>query len=124
MALTDEDREALAEVLSVVAGDFTRYSPDAHPDHNRWSWRGDGHGSSMREDVYRSVAQLAPQVEAIVARHVAAALNEAADTIDGWREMAVWAAGNTEDPDQAQNSVIRSRAYHRAARIVRAAANP
>lgn len=68
-------------------------------------------------------ADLTAVVEAIVARHVKAALNEAADKVDGWREMAAWAASHTEDPDQAQNSVIRSRAYERSARIVRAAAD-
>jgi len=43
-------REAMAELLSWSSGEFPRYSPDAHPDHNRWSWRGDGLG-----DVGRAV---------------------------------------------------------------------
>lgn len=55
-----DDREALAEVLSWASGEFTRYAADAHPDHNRWSWRGDGHGSVLR-DAFRT------QAEAVVA---------------------------------------------------------
>lgn len=48
----EELRERLAEALSVVEGEMTTYSPDAHPDHNRWSWRGDGHGDVIRGRYY------------------------------------------------------------------------
>lgn len=43
-------RAALAEALSWTSGEMTRYSDTAHPDHNRWSWRGDGHGDKARQD--------------------------------------------------------------------------
>ncbi len=48
-------RELLAEALSWLVGDFQRYNPTAHPDHNRWSWRGDGHPEAMRAE-YRERA--------------------------------------------------------------------
>jgi hypothetical protein len=51
----DERIEALAECLSWTTGEFTRYDPDAHPDHNRWSWQGDGHGDEAR-DEFRDMA--------------------------------------------------------------------
>jgi hypothetical protein len=53
--------EAIAERISWDGGDFTRWSPDAHPDHNRWSWRGDGHGPVMRAQ-YRQQARAAVAV--------------------------------------------------------------
>jgi hypothetical protein len=53
--------EAIAERISWDGGDFTRWSPDAHPDHNRWSWRGDGHGPAMRAQ-YRQQARAAVAV--------------------------------------------------------------
>lgn len=53
--------EAVAERISWDGGDFTRWMPDAHPDHNRWSWRGDGHGEAMRA-VYRVQAEAALDV--------------------------------------------------------------
>lgn len=55
----------------------------------------------------------------LVREHVTAALDEIEKRINGWREMAEWAAAHNEDADQAQNSVIRERAYRRAVRIVR-----
>lgn len=58
-------------------------------------------------------------VEQIITRHVREALNAAAAQVEGWQEMAEWAASHQEDPDGAQNSRIRSLAYKRAARIVR-----
>lgn len=48
--------ERLAEALSWLYGDMTRYDETAHPDHNRWSWRGDGHGDALR-DEYREMAR-------------------------------------------------------------------
>lgn len=48
-ALTD----AVAERLSWEGGEMTRWSETAHEDHNRWSWRGDGHGAVMREEYLR-----------------------------------------------------------------------
>lgn len=57
--LADEDvRETVAESISIATGDMTTYSDDAHPDHNRWSWRGDGHGDVIRE-MYRTAADAA-----------------------------------------------------------------
>lgn len=57
--LADEGlREAVAEEMSWSVGDMTRYGADAHPDHNRWSWRGDGHGEAVRE-TYRELADAA-----------------------------------------------------------------
>jgi hypothetical protein len=57
MTATDTQVDTLAELLSWTSGEFTRYSPDAHPDHNRWSWRGDGHGGKVR-DEFRAQARL------------------------------------------------------------------
>lgn len=48
--------DRLAELLSWTSGEFTRYSQAAHPDHNRWSWHGDGHGEVMRE-IFREQAR-------------------------------------------------------------------
>ncbi len=45
-----EHVETLAELLSWTSGEFTRYDDHAHPDHNRWSWQGDGHGFLPRTD--------------------------------------------------------------------------
>lgn len=51
--------EELAELLSWTSElGFTRWSEDAHPDHNRWSWRGDGHGDQMRDDFRRQAAEI------------------------------------------------------------------
>jgi hypothetical protein len=48
-----EVREAVAEALSCgVHGEMTAYSETAHPDHNRWSWRGDGHGEAIRQQYW------------------------------------------------------------------------
>lgn len=50
----DGAREAVAETLSCGEhGEMTAYSETASPDHNRWSWRGDGHGSAIREPYLR-----------------------------------------------------------------------
>lgn len=43
-------REEVAERLSLE--EMTAYSPDAVEDHNRWSWRGDGHGEAVRRVMY------------------------------------------------------------------------
>lgn len=69
--LTDAARETLAEALSWAAMDWQKYAPDGHADHNRWSWRGDGH-EGTRHYVYEATDQLAPAVECIVAARVAA----------------------------------------------------
>lgn len=53
-----EAREAVAEALANADGEFTTYSPTAHPDHNYWSWRGDGHPDIMRQP-YRDAADAA-----------------------------------------------------------------
>ena len=50
--------EAAARVLAEAEGELTTYSPDAHPDHNRWSWLGDGHDEAFK-DHYRVKAQAA-----------------------------------------------------------------
>lgn len=76
--------------------------------------------SDWTDEANGAIGSLITAVEAIVQRAVNAALNDAADGIDGWREMATWAASHTEDPDSAQNSAIRAFAYQRAVRIVRA----
>ena len=47
-----------AEALSWISGDMTRYSTDAVPDHNRWSWRGDGHGERVRDEFRRQAREL------------------------------------------------------------------
>jgi hypothetical protein len=83
--LSPERREELAEALSVAAFDFTPYSETAHPDHNRWSWRGDGHGEQRRQECYEAADALAP----LLAR---------------WRRedtKAGWAAGLDEDAASA-----------------------
>ena len=51
--------ERAAEVLSWSSGEFTRYNPDAIADHNRWSWRGDGHGEVLRETFRQQARDLA-----------------------------------------------------------------
>ena len=56
-----EAAEALAELLSWTSGEFTRYREDAHPDHNRWSWRGDGHGSVIRDQFREQADRLLSQ---------------------------------------------------------------
>lgn len=53
---SDEVQEAVAEAVSVR--ELGAYSPDAHPDHNRWTWRGDGHDEATR-DEFRAVATAA-----------------------------------------------------------------
>lgn len=72
MNLPDEKREAVAEVLSWASGEMTRYSETAHPDHNRWSWRGDGHGEARREAFRAQADTLAP----LLARWLAEARGE------------------------------------------------
>lgn len=42
--------DELAELLSWTSQEMTKYDPDAHPDHNRWSWHGDGHGPALRQE--------------------------------------------------------------------------
>lgn len=81
------DVEALAEFLSWAGGDFTRWDADAHPDHNHWSWRGDGHGDAMRE-VFREEARAILASDWLAARdaEVARAVGERA-----WREGAITA---------------------------------
>lgn len=49
MRLTNVEVEELAELLSWTSGEMTKYDPDAHPDHNRWSWHGDGHSPAFRK---------------------------------------------------------------------------
>ena len=62
MTAREQATETLAEWLSWTSGEMTRYSPDAHPDHNRWSWRGDGHGEAMRETFCEQAEALAPLI--------------------------------------------------------------
>lgn len=45
-----EVREEVAERLSLA--EMTAYSPEAVEDHNRWSWRGDGHDAAFRQRFY------------------------------------------------------------------------
>jgi hypothetical protein len=58
-------REALAEALSWTSGEMTRWSESAHPDHNRWSWRGDGHDEARREE-FRAQADALLQIGVLV----------------------------------------------------------
>lgn len=58
MTAREQARETLAEALSHISGAFTRYSPDAVDDHNRWSWHGDGHPEFMRDDFRRQADEL------------------------------------------------------------------
>ena len=59
-------------------------------------------------------------VEAIVARHVTAALNEAADVIEAWRDLSERYADNTANDDTDRSKALqRMNAYAHAARIVR-----
>lgn len=89
--------EVLAETLSWASGDFTRYSPDAVDDHNRWSWRGDGHGQAMREEVTKQAEHLARAVQTHVDAAVAAARRDAflagMDEADRLRSEQVPATG-------------------------------
>ncbi len=89
--LTESEREALvervAERISWDGGDFTRWSENAHPDHTRWSWRGDGHGPVMRE-VYRQQAEAAvDELTAAVEAIVAARLARVAALADEWEHV-------------------------------------
>ena len=47
--LLDKVAEAMFEV------EYPKWSEDAHPDSNRWSWRGDGFGEDVK-DHYRAKA--------------------------------------------------------------------
>lgn len=67
--------DVLAEWLSWTSGEMTRYSPTAHEDHNRWSWRGDGHGDAIREQFRQQAEALAP----LIAERVRAAAEKAWD---------------------------------------------
>ncbi len=81
MTETDERVERLAEILSWAGGEMTRYGPDASPDHNRWSWHGDGHGEWWW-DHFRDIAATvlaAPEFAEVLRAERAAALREAAD---------------------------------------------
>jgi len=51
-----EPVEVLAEAL--FARDHVAYSETAHPDHNRWSWRGDGHDEAYKNE-WRELARAA-----------------------------------------------------------------
>lgn len=51
-----ETVDAVAKALSV--GEMTAHNPEAHPDHNHWSWLGTGHGDAIR-DEFRSQATAA-----------------------------------------------------------------
>lgn len=55
--MTQSEVEELAELLSWTSGEFTRYDPDAHRDHNRWSWQGDGHDETLKQQ-FREQAKL------------------------------------------------------------------
>lgn len=52
--LSDAVIEVAAETL--FANEFGEWKPDAHADHNRWTWRGDGHSDEFR-DGYRRVTR-------------------------------------------------------------------
>lgn len=77
---TSEHSEALvtkaAEALSWASGEMTRYDEQAHPDHNRWSWRGDGHGDAVRDDFRKQARAV---LDAVADDLRAEALREAAD---------------------------------------------
>ena len=97
----ETDREALAELLSWTSGDMTRYSDTAHPDHNRWSWRGTGHGRVVREEFLAQANDLldtglvyvhgSKALEARLAEERAAVLREAAEDLDA--DLISMAAG-------------------------------
>lgn len=77
MSETDERVERLAEILSWAGGEMTRYSPDASPDHNRWSWRGDGHGEwwwGHFRDIAATILA-APEFAEVAARATETALS-------------------------------------------------
>lgn len=77
-------RDEIAEVLSWTSGEMTRYADDAHLDHNRWSWRGDGHGEALREEFRR-------QADALLAAGigvVAEAWDEAIATVERQTNLA------------------------------------
>ena len=52
----EEMVEAAAEAMHAL--EYPRWSATAHPDHNRWSWRGDGVSEAER-DTYRDQARAA-----------------------------------------------------------------
>lgn len=65
--------------------------------------------------------ELLAAVEAIVAAHVTAALNEAANAIEAWRDMSHRFADDETRSDEARSKAIqRANAYVRSAAIVRA----
>lgn len=51
---TPEAVEAVAELVSTA--EWGQWSADAHPDHNRWTWRGDGLSEGER-DTWRATAR-------------------------------------------------------------------
>lgn len=64
-----EQIETLAALLSWTSGEFTRHLPDAHPDHNRWSWQGDGHGDVIRDQFRDQAALLLANGVTVTATH-------------------------------------------------------
>lgn len=112
------DVEALAEFLSWAGGYFTRWDADAHPDHNHWSWRGDGHGDAMRE-VFREEARAILASDWLAARDA-----EVARAVGERIAMAIEACckARVENNDQRLNfSKGATAAYTHAATIARAA---
>ena len=107
--LTDEDRNLLAEAIH--ANDCGCF---------------DWHADDQEDVTYREHASaVAPVVEQIIARHVAAALNEAADEIEAWRGVSErYADDSTNDAVDRSKALQRRNAYDRAARIVRTHADP
>ena len=91
MTSATPDREDLAEALSWTSGEMTRWSETAHLDHNRWSWRGDGHGEYLREHFRDMAYVLMPTIAALIERETAKAAERALlNAADAWTHGA-WA---------------------------------
>lgn len=98
--------EVLAEALSWTSGEMTRYSETAHPDHNRWSWRGDGHGDAIRDQFREQARHLAAALAPLIAGERAKALREAADDATMlppyYRAPSRWATWLADRADREQ----------------------
>lgn len=112
-------REALAEALSWTSGEMTRWSESAHPDHNRWSWRGDGHGEARREE-FRAQADALLASGAVVAVEDLAADEELVVEV----ERGMFASTRHPEDVEIQCSAIRSTLAEIAAALTARAETP
>lgn len=112
----DELIEAAAEAMFEL--EYPRYIETAVADHNRWSWRGDGHGEEMKERDYRvpagrAIDAVLPLIEADVRDGIAAEIE-----VQG-RGVVEWLAAHTTDEADRRRLVATEDSYRDCIRIVR-----